>query len=184
MDFWVIVSLCVLVVVAGVLVAADAFRLFVSWGRFAQGIAASRPDAVVVLAQMRPDLPRQLRMLTGDDGIRDPTSDDTGLALVVDGTTLEVYRDPARQPVFSCPTGDLTGASAAEHTALSAHTGKAIRTYPCLRLTLRTTYATGTLDLVPLADPRLSFLAAKPARISDIASRLQAVAGLPGTAAS
>lgn len=182
MDLWVIVVVCVLGVVAAGLLAGEAQRLFFAWGRFARTIAASRPGAVVVLVQMRADLPRQLRMLTGDDGFPDATRDDTGAALVVDGTTLELYRDPSRPPEFSVPTGDLVAASLAEHTVLSVRTGQVLRTYPALRLTLRGPQATGDLDLVPIAGPRLAFLAAKPARIEAVAAELRSVAGLPGNA--
>jgi hypothetical protein len=181
-DLSVIVIVCVLGLVVAGLLAGETQRLFFAWGRFAKTVAASRAGAVVVLVQMRPDLPRQLRMLTGDDGIGDPTRDDTGAALVVDGATLQLYRDPGRPPEFSCPTGDLVAASLAEHTAVSARTGQVLRTYPALRLTLRGEDATGDLDLVPLAGPRLAFLAAKPPRIETVAAELRSVAGLPGTA--
>ncbi|KHK95164.1 hypothetical protein LK09_19850 [Microbacterium mangrovi] len=184
MDLWVIVTVAVLAVVVGVLLSGDASRLFFAWGRFAKTVRASRPGAVVVLAQMRPDLPSQLRTVTGDEGIRDAAPDDTGVALVVDRTTLELYRDPAEGPVFRCPTRELVAASLAKHTALSPGTGRVLRTYPALRLALRGQDAAGALDLVPVRGPQLAFLAAKPARIEALAAELRAVSGLSGTEAS
>lgn len=184
MDPWVIVVVCGLGVVAVGLLAGEAQRLFFAWGRFAKSIAASRPGAVVVLVQMRPDLPRQLRMLTGDHGFADAGRDDTGAALVVDAATVELYRDPSRRPEFSCPTGDLVAASRAEHTVMSTRTGQVLRTYPALRLTLRGLEATGDLDLVPIRGPRLAFLAAKPDQIDRTAAELRRVAGPHDAAAS
>lgn len=184
MDPWVIVVVCVLGVVAAGLLAGETHRLFFAWQRFARTIAESRPGAVVVLVQMRPDLPAQLRMLPGTEGIADAGRDDTGAALVVDATTLQLFRDPALPPVFSCPASDLVAASLAEHEAVSARTGQVLRTYPALRLTLRGEDANRTIDLVPLRGPRLAFLAAKPAGIEAIAAELRTVSGLAGGAAS